>query len=123
MALFTLVVFAFVLIAIQTASATARVVGKVMGGWEEIPNPSADGLLLTSARFAAEQKHTAAKVQSMKVLSGKRQVVAGMKFDMLAQVSLKEGDAVSCVVDHYEVWDRFGERTVQVSETTSQVCE
>lgn len=115
--------FFVVLLALPASYAAARLGGKVMGGWEDIANPSADGPLLNSARFAAEQKHTAARVQSIKVLSAKRQVVAGMKFDMLTQVTLKDGDAASCVVDHYEVWDRFGERTVQVSETTSQACQ
>jgi hypothetical protein len=37
-----------------------------------------------------------------------------MKYDITAEIILSDG---SCSVDHYEVWDRFGQRTVAKSET------
>jgi hypothetical protein len=42
-----------------------------------------------------------------------------MNFDITAEITFPDS---SCSVDHYRIWDRFGERSIVISETLQQAC-
>jgi hypothetical protein len=42
-----------------------------------------------------------------------------MKYDMTIQITRPNG---ACTINHFQVWDRFGERTLAISEQLSDKC-
>jgi len=83
------------------------------------PSANDDENIVASARFATDAKYVNENA-SIRIVECHRQVVAGLKYDMKVEVT--NGSNV-CKVEHYEVWDRFGEKRVITSETlTSESC-
>lgn len=107
----------------------------VPGGWTEVSND--DENLVSAANFAA-----GSDAKSIKVLRGSKQVfsywkiafiipvlyacnltqvVAGLLYDIIVQVV---DESNKCSVRHYRVYDRFGKKSVVVSEDVDdRKCE
>jgi len=108
------------LVTLCVASLTFRLVDSrsMPGGWSSVDSPNDDENIVSSARFATDVKYVNENA-SIRVVECLRQVVAGLKYDMKVEVT---NSANVCKVEHYEIWDRFGEKRVVTSETTTESC-
>ncbi len=107
------------MLALFVASFTFRAANaRSMGGWSSVDSPNEDENILASARFATDVKYVNENT-SIRVVECLRQVVAGLKYDMKVEVT---NGAKICKVEHFEIWDRFGEKRVITSETTTESC-
>jgi len=86
------------------------------GGWSAIE--VSDPAVLSAAQFAVTQKYSGANVP-FTIVSAQKQVVAGMKYDLT--IETKPAGA-SCQVEHYQVWDRFGTKSLAVNEVLADKC-
>ena len=89
-----------------------------MGGWSPIQAPNSDANLMESARFAVSEQFPGHNVVELRIREAQRQVVAGLKYDFVVEVS--RGNI--CTVEHFVVWDRFGTRTLVERDTRSMTC-
>ena len=48
------------------------------------------------------------------------QVVAGLKYDLVVEATPR---AQKCQVNHFQVWDRFGDYSLVLSDVLTQECE
>ena len=108
------------LLTLCVASFTLRLADahSMPGGWSSVDSPNEDENILASARFATDVKYVNENA-SIRIVECHRQVVAGLKYDMKVEVT---NGANICKVEHYEIWDRFGEKRVITSETTTENC-
>ena len=113
---YMILVLTVCIVAFSIHSTDAR---SMPGGWASVENANDDENIVASARFATDAKYVNENA-SIRIVECHRQVVAGLKYDMKVEVT--NGSNV-CKVEHYEVWDRFGEKRVITSETlTSESC-
>eukprot|EP01039_Chlorochromonas_danica_P010972 gene10973-12203_t len=85
------------------------------GGWSYV-DPRDEGVQKAAA-FAVRTKYHGQAPQFWVVLA-KRQVVAGLNYDLTVEVSSEN----PCRVDHYQVYDRFGSLTLTQSDTLLDSC-
>jgi len=83
------------------------------GGWSKA-DPTSDQIIQEAA-FAVQQKYPNIAA-TFTVVSAMQQVVAGMKYDLTVDVRIPNQ---VCQVNHFQVWDRFGAKTLAESETLS----
>mmetsp|Transcript_3546 Transcript_3546/g.4887 ORF Transcript_3546/g.4887 Transcript_3546/m.4887 type:complete len:109 (+) Transcript_3546:1662-1988(+) len=82
------------------------------GGWTPIDDLSDDNLI-ANAQFAAGDIGKIIKIQE-----ASKQVVAGLKYDIICNVETSG----KCNVYHFQVWDRFGRRTLVLNELLPDSC-
>eukprot|EP01031_Cornospumella_fuschlensis_P044006 gene44006-53796_t len=87
----------------------------VPGGWTVVDPRDED--VQRIADFAVVTKYPEHKPQFLVVLA-KKQVVAGLNYDLTVEVSSEN----LCRVDHFQVWDRFGELTLTQHDTLVDTC-
>lgn len=108
--------FLFVLIGVTFAGGGAR-----MGGWSPISDPNSDENLIESAKFAVSVQFPGLVDYRITIREAQRQVVAGLKYDMVVEVHRSSPRPI-CTVEHFQVWDRFGTRTLVEKDTISMSC-
>jgi len=99
-----------------TVSAILRASG-LPGGWSRA-DPNSEGVV-GATQFAINTKYPGI-LTHFKIVEAMQQVVAGMKYDIIVDVTFPDS---ACRVDHYQVWDRFGDRTLTESERMNGKCQ
>eukprot|EP00349_Pseudokeronopsis_sp_Brazil_P008767 CAMPEP_0202971664 /NCGR_PEP_ID=MMETSP1396-20130829/29339_1 /ASSEMBLY_ACC=CAM_ASM_000872 /TAXON_ID= /ORGANISM="Pseudokeronopsis sp., Strain Brazil" /LENGTH=135 /DNA_ID=CAMNT_0049701271 /DNA_START=39 /DNA_END=446 /DNA_ORIENTATION=- len=103
------------LLFIVLLAVVASVSGQAVGGW--FPVDTALSQVQEAAVFAVTHKYPNEN-PSFAVVSAMKQVVAGLKFDITAEITI----AGTCHMDHYQVWNHFGTLSAVVSDTLSTPC-
>lgn len=92
----------------------------VPGGWKSVDDPNSDERIVSNAQYAVEQDYgDSAAISYIYVYSCKEQVVAGINYDMIVEVTDTQNE---CKVKHYEVYDRFGEKSLVLCEGVDSPC-
>ncbi|KAJ1396676.1 hypothetical protein B484DRAFT_458847 [Ochromonadaceae sp. CCMP2298] len=100
----------------SSSSSSTSAEHPVPGGWT--PADPHSKLVVNEIEFAVTVAYPGQLVQ-YHVLEASKQVVAGMNWDMVAEINLPSSN---CVTDHYRVWDRFGDKTLTTNERVSSTC-
>jgi len=82
-----------------------------MGGWKKVDNNAIE--VVEAVLYAIKSKYS--EVAKYKVIDVKKQVVSGLLYDLMVQIT-PAGDGAVCEVNHFRVGNRFGTLSLLVSE-------
>eukprot|EP01033_Poteriospumella_lacustris_P013492 gene13492-9653_t len=105
----------FALFALVLVALAAVVSSQAVGGW--FPVDTAQAEVQQAVSFAVTHKYPN-ETPTVSVVSAMRQVVAGLKIDVTAEITI----GGVCHVDHYQVWNHFGTLSAVVSDTMTTEC-
>jgi len=104
---FTIIFFSLLLMPVALNTPP---VSTMPGGWS-VANPK-DENVYEAAKFAVEEDFH--NYNDFKIVEAYKQVVAGINYDFLIDVTVPEA---SCSVHHYRVYDRFGTKYLTASDS------
>jgi len=109
--------FLFVFAVLLSIASIRAFGGGVPGSWSTAD--IRDNAIVEATKFAIEQKFPNLKVE-YDLVSAKKQVVAGMNYYMV--VNVRNVANHPCQVYHFQVYDRWGTRSLQLSDMVSNHC-
>jgi hypothetical protein len=106
----------FVTLLLLALLVVARADQPMPGGWT--PASPSSPLVVNAMTFAVGKAHPNEQVR-YHVLEAKKQVVAGVNWDMVSHITLSND---VCKTEHYRVYDRFGVKSLTTNEIVSDSC-